>query len=96
MRTSTWTIFIYNDNERTDKIYEKEFKNVKEILEDTELIKLIIDFKLSSSMLYECIRPNRMTATSKKKNCLKKYAKFQVKKILHNKKTDEVESWFNK
>ena len=45
MKKAIWTISIYFDDEKTKLMFEKEYKNVNEIIKE---------FKLSKYFLYDC------------------------------------------
>jgi len=73
MIKSNWLIKVYYDDNKTKLLFEKEYKNVKEITQD---------FKgLTRNFLYDFGRWQKngvCTENSRKKKCLEKYKRLII------------------
>jgi|TARA_R110000823_G_scaffold192052_1_gene323738 hypothetical protein len=86
MKKAIWTISIYFDDEKTKLMFEKEYKNVNEI---------ITEFKLSKYFLYDCCLEKTFKRNTRKRNVLNKYKRIKIQKKLFTKSGDFKLSTFS-
>lgn len=69
----TWTIIIYTDDERKNKVFQKDYSSVVEVCKE---------FTFSKSFLYDCIRRKKEGRfnfdNSKQKSKINKYKRLTV------------------
>jgi len=80
MKSCTWTLSLYTDHTKDTLIFEREYKNVKEILED---------FKFQKNFLYNCFKPQRINNTRKNRTN-EKFKHIKIIKVCHKKTGDET------
>ena len=80
MKTCSWKIKLYYDERKENLMYEKDFKNVNEILNS--------GFKMPKNFYYDCCRQGCKSKNSRKMQQLWKYRRLVVEKISHKKDGD--------
>ncbi len=85
MKSATWIISVYYDDAKENIMFEKSYKNVKEIVED---------FNISSTFIYNCIKEHRLK-TGRKNKTIEKYQRMKIKRILHNKHKKDTVACFS-
>jgi hypothetical protein len=76
MKKAIWTISIYFDDKKTKLMFQKDYKNVNEIIKE---------FKLSKYFLYDCCLEKRLNPNSRKRNIMEKYKRLKIIKKSFNK-----------
>lgn len=85
MKTCIWTIKLYSDDEKTKLLFEKDYKNVNEIVKD---------FKLSKNFLYNSCRKDKYRNDSVRKNYVnKKYNRMSIIKQSFTKNGTKINSF---
>lgn len=83
MKSATWTIYVYSDDDNTDLIFERVYKNVDEITKD---------FKLTKSFIYNCMKPERIN-NKKKAKITERMKRIKITSILHLKTGDVISTF---
>jgi len=73
MKTATWTIYIYADENKTDLLFERDYINVDGIIKD---------FKITKSFLYNCMKPERLD-TARKRKIVTRMKHIKIVRVLH-------------
>ena len=86
MKRCLWTIKMFLDDNKNNLLFRKEYKNIKNIMED---------FKLKKSFLYECCEENKYKPNSRKSKIIEKYKRIVIEKKTFDKDNNFVLKTFS-
>ena len=87
MKTASWTISLFFNDEKTNVVLKKNYNNVNEIQKD---------FKLTKTFLYNCCRKDKYKKDSRKiKHTNSKYKRLKiVKQNIHKNGEITINSFY--
>lgn len=81
MKTATWIIELYSDDEKTQLLFKKQYNNVQDITLDWSGLK--------KEFLYNCMKPARVNNIRKNKTYYK-MKRIKITKTTHYKNKDDI------
>lgn len=79
MKTNTWIIEVYFDDDRTNLLFTKKYKNINEIKSD---------FNLKSDWFYDIFRRKDRNYKTYKTSFINKFKRIVIHKTQHRKDGD--------
>lgn len=79
MKTCTWVVSVFFDDAKTDKMFEKTYKNISGVLED---------FNLKKMWFSDIFRRNKREYKCYRHKFKKKYKRMIITKYRHTKEGD--------